>query len=106
MTLLMNNVITNILLSGNPSKMVLNGTTSTIYVDSSFFFADSFAITDVPTPVNMGITYRYVNPKTQILSDTVVAINFYIQRTSQATTLPAGVGEVCQQITGPVEAFP
>jgi hypothetical protein len=105
MTLLMNNVITNLLLSGNPSKMVLNGTTSTIYVDSSFFFADSFAIADTPTSVNMGITYRYVNPKTQILSDTVIAINFYIQRTQQ-TTLPAGVGEVCQQVTGPVGSIP
>jgi hypothetical protein len=94
MNLLMNNVITNLLLSGNPTKMVLNNITSTIYIDSSFFFTDSFPIANVPTPFAMNITYRYVNPTTNILQDTVVAVHFYVQQTSQ-TTLPAGVDEIC-----------
>ncbi len=104
MSLLLNNVISNILVSGNPTKMVLNGNTSTIYVDSSFFFSDSFPVTQNPTPFNMNISYRYVNPTTQILSDTVVAVHFYVQSVQQAVTLPPGVQMVCQ--SGPVGAIP
>jgi hypothetical protein len=80
--------------------MVLNNITSTIYIDSSFFFTDSFPISNVPTPFTMNITYRYVNPTTNILQDTVVAIHFYVEQTSQ-TTLPAGVDEICQSSTTP-----
>jgi von Willebrand factor type A domain len=106
MTLLMNNVIQNILVSGNPSKMVVNGVTSTIYVDSTFFFTDSFLIAETPTPMSMNISYRYVNPTTNILTDTIVRINFYIQRSPLVTSLPAGSGEVCQTVTGPVGSIP
>ncbi len=105
MTLLMNNVVTNLLLSGNPTKMVLNNITSTVYVDSSFFFTDSFPIANVPTPFTMNITYRYVNPTTNILQDTVVAVHFYVEQSAQAT-LPPGVGEICQQYNGPALPIP
>jgi hypothetical protein len=105
MNLLMNNIISNILVSGNPTKMTLNNSTSTIYIDSSFFFTDSFPISQAPTLFTMNISYRYVNPTTQILSDTVVPIRFYLERSLQAT-LPAGLGTVCQQYTGPAGSIP
>ena len=94
MSILMQNVISTIMLSGNPTKMTLNGKTSTIYIDSSFFFTDSFPLTNALTPVSMGITYRYVNPQTNILSDTTVQISFNIQKSAGAT-LPPGVSEIC-----------
>ena len=105
MNLLMNNIISNILVSGNPTKMTLNNSTSTIYIDSSFFFTDSFPIAQTPTLFTMNISYRYVNPTTQILSDTVVPIRFYLERSLQAA-LPAGLGTVCQQIVPPVGSIP
>ena len=94
MSLLMQNVISTILLSGNPTKMTLNNKTSTIYIDSSFFFTDSFPLTNALTSISMGITYRYVNPLTNILSDTIVQINFNIQKSAGAP-LPPGVSEIC-----------
>jgi hypothetical protein len=96
MSVLMQNVISTILLSGNPTKMTLNSKTSTIYIDSSFFFTDSFPLTSDLTTFNMAITYRYVNPQTNILTDTVVSVTFSIQKSAQATTLPAGVTEICK----------
>jgi|WetSurMetagenome_2_1015567.scaffolds.fasta_scaffold00008_59 hypothetical protein len=106
MSLLMNNVISNILVSGNPTKMTLNGKTSSIYLDSSFFYADSFPVTETPTHITMEISYRYVNPSTQVLTDTVIKTGFYIQRSAQVTTLPAHLGEVCQTYTGPAANIP
>jgi hypothetical protein len=94
MSVLMQNVISTIMLSGNPTKMILNGKTSTIYIDSSFFFTDSFPLTNALTSVSMSITYRYVNPQTHILSDTVVQINFNIQKSAGAP-LPPGISEIC-----------
>ena len=103
MTVLMQNVISTILLSGNPTKMILNGKTSTIYIDSSFFFTDSFPLTNALTSISMGITYRYVNPLTNILSDTIVQISFNIQKSAGAT-LPPGVSENCT--SGPLGSVP
>jgi hypothetical protein len=94
MTVLMQNVILSIMPSGNPTKMTLNGKTTTFYIDSSFFFTDSFPLTNALTSVSMSITYRYVNPQTNILADTIVQITFNIQKSAGAP-LPPGVSEIC-----------
>ncbi|HUI90704.1 MAG TPA: VWA domain-containing protein [Chitinivibrionales bacterium] len=95
MSLLMTNVIQNILVGGNPTKMVLNNKTSAIYLDSSFFFTDTFPLTSALTTISMGITYRYVNPQTNMLSDTIVQVSFSIKRDPTVTTLPSGLSENC-----------
>jgi hypothetical protein len=95
MNALMQNVISTILVSGNPTKMTLNNKTSTIYIDSSFFFIDSFPLTNDLTSFNTSITYHYVNPQTNISSDTIVQISFNVQKSSQVATLPPGVSEIC-----------
>lgn len=97
MSLLMQNVISTILLSGNPTKMTLNNKTSTIYIDSSFFFTDSFPLVNEVSTFSMGITYRYAKPPTNVLTDTIVPVTFYIKKSSQATGLPPGVSENCTQ---------
>jgi hypothetical protein len=95
MGLLMQNVISIITLSGNPTKMTLNSKTSTMYVDSSFFFTDSFPLVNEVSAFTMGITYRYAKPPTNALTDTTVPVTLYIKKSSQASTLPPGVSVNC-----------
>jgi hypothetical protein len=94
MSLLMQNVISIITLSGNPTKMVFNGKTSTMYVDSSFFFTDSFPLTNQISTFSMGITYRYAKPPSNALTDTTVPVTIYIKKSTGAT-LPPGVSVNC-----------
>ena len=109
MSVLMQNVISTILLSENPTKMTLNNKTSTIYIDSSFFFTDSFSLTNDITFFSMSITYHYVNPLTNISLDSIVPVSFYIKKSSQVTLLPPAVSEICYPgapiITGSVPAL-
>jgi hypothetical protein len=100
MGLLMQNVMPAILLSGNPIKMTINNTaTSNSYLDSMFFFTESFPITNQLTQFSLGITYRYVNPQTSVLKDTVVYVSFYVKKNGiNAPPLPSGLTMKCQNI--------
>jgi len=106
MTLMMNNVMSTVLDNGNPEKMVLNGSTSTIYIDSdsSFLFADSIPLANDITFFTMQITYRYTNSLTSLLTDTVVTITFYVQKSAQ-TSLPPGTDLTSCQAVRTVRHF-
>lgn len=108
LNLLMNNVIKTILVPANPTRMIINGETSTTYVpaDSSFTFPDSFPIGSNVTSFTMNISYKYTIPSTGVSKDTVDTITFYIRRSGQAAP-PPGTGLVCQQYvkTIPVTAI-
>jgi len=107
LNLLMQNVISTILVSGNPLRMSVNSKSSNIYIDSSFFFVDSFPIINELTKFTMDITYRYVNPKTNILKDTTVTITIYFKKVGQtAPALPNGMTMLCKDYPGPISEIP
>ncbi|NLE00088.1 MAG: VWA domain-containing protein [Fibrobacter sp.] len=80
LNLLMDNVFDNILITGDPLHMVINGVKSTSFVNSSFVFPEQFPLQATITSFNATASYKYTDPQTNAVRDTNVSINFTVKR--------------------------
>ncbi len=80
--LLMSNVVNNLLVSGNPNTMTINGIKSISATDSSFIYANKFPLLADYTPFNSTIRYRFTNPVDNSTHDTLITLNFVVHRTN------------------------
>jgi hypothetical protein len=104
LTLLMQNVISQINVPAIPVKMVLNNVVSNTYANGSFVFPDSFMIgTSSATQFSMVITYRYTVNGVQ--KDTTNTTVFSVSHSATATT-PPGVTFNCTTYNPPVQSVP
>ena len=94
LNLLMENVFNNILISGDPQRMVVNGIQSVDFADNSFVFTDRFPLQGDLTQFTTSSSYRYTDPQTNAVRDTSIAINFTVKRVKGAS-VPSGVSLNC-----------
>lgn len=95
MQLFMEQIMTNVLVPGSPTRMVVNGTrTSTTFIDSSFAFGGLFPIEDAPARFSMDITYRYTDQRDRVVRDSTIRTAFYVKHQAGAT-VPANVRLNC-----------
>jgi hypothetical protein len=89
LNLLMTNVLSHISEPpGIPVQMTINNVISNIYSNGSFVFQDSFLLGTGLFKYTMFVTYRYSNPTTPAINDTVDTTTFYIRSSPTAGTTP------------------
>jgi hypothetical protein len=99
--LFMQQIITNILIPGNPTRLVVNGSrSSTTYIDSTFAFGNVFPLADNPTRFSFAITYRYSDQNDHVVRDSTITTTFYVRRVSGATA-PPSIALHCENQVGP-----
>lgn len=85
------------IVQGVPTKMVVNGTSSsTMRRDTSFAFAERFPLNEDTTSFHLDLSYTYTNKSTGAAYDTTVGIDFTVIRSADAgTTAPRNVAYEC-----------
>jgi len=96
LNLLMDNVFDNILISGDPQQMTVNGTKSTGFNDNAFTFPERFPLQATITSFRTSATYKYTNPQTNETRDTTININFTVKRVPDIE-IPDGIEINCWQ---------
>ena len=74
--------------------MVVNGVSPASQTDTSFVFAEPFALDTGVTSFSMSLDYRYTDQETLQTRDTTVAVALHVKRQAEATA-PQGVHIVC-----------
>ena len=95
--LLIDILFDDIIISGNPSRMVINGTQSVNVSDNAFIFPGRFPLKPNVTTFLTTTSYSYTDTTSGIVRDTNVNLNFAIRRSSSAPPLPDGVTLTCWQ---------
>jgi hypothetical protein len=102
MRLFMENIINTILVPGNPTRMIVNGSrSSTTYISSKFVFGSAFPITGALSGFALDISYRYTDQNDRVVRDSTIHTVFYIKRQAGAT-VPSNISVQCEQVVTPV----
>ncbi|MBD3346156.1 MAG: hypothetical protein GF401_13950 [Chitinivibrionales bacterium] len=100
MDLFMEKILTNILIPGNPTRIMINERSSTAYMDSSFIFAGGFSLSDTLTPFSLDINYRYRDTTDNIINDSTITSQFFVKRVAGAS-VPDNIELYCEEVITP-----
>ncbi|MBD3320160.1 MAG: hypothetical protein GF350_03605 [Chitinivibrionales bacterium] len=97
MELFMEQILTNILVPGSPTKIAVNQRSSTAFMDSTFLFSSGFMLSDTVSKFELNINYRYLDTTDRIVDDSVITSTFYVKQMAGAP-VPSGIELYCEEI--------